>query len=58
MMAGMECPVPVEYAVAVDSYLDRAALSAGSRRVYRISLANWAWPRPGPVPGQGTSEVL
>jgi len=47
----MELSVPVEYAVAVDSYLDAAALSAASRRVYRISLANWAWPLIGkPVP--------
>jgi len=47
----MESPAPVEYAVAVDSYLDEAALSTGSRRVYRISLANWAWPLVGkPVP--------
>lgn len=44
-------PVPVEYAVAVDQYLERAALSSASRRVYRISLASWAWPLVGkPVP--------
>jgi integrase/recombinase XerD len=47
----MQFAVPVEYAVAVDAYLDQAPLSAGSRRVYRISLANWAWPLVGkPVP--------
>jgi hypothetical protein len=41
----------VEYAVAVDQYLERAALSSASRRVYRISLASWAWPLVGkPVP--------
>lgn len=43
---------PVEYAVAVDRYLGQAALGAASRRVYRISLAGWAWPLVGkPVPG-------
>jgi integrase len=42
---------PVEYAVAVEEYLARAALSAASRRVYRISLSGWAWPLVGrPVP--------
>jgi hypothetical protein len=47
----MGLPVPVEYAVAVDQYLERAALSSASRRVYRISLASWAWPLVGkPVP--------
>lgn len=40
-------PAPVEYAVAVDLYLSQAALSAASRRVYRISLAGWAWPLVG-----------
>jgi integrase/recombinase XerD len=43
--------VPVEYAVAVDWYLDEATISSASRRVYQISLANWAWPLIGkPVP--------
>ena len=37
-------PAPVEYAVAVDRYLDSATLGAASRRVYRISLTGWAWP--------------
>lgn len=47
----MELSVPVEYAVAVDRYLDRAAISSASRRVYGISLASWAWPLVGqPVP--------
>lgn len=42
---------PVEYAVAVDAYLGQAPLSAASRRVYRISLAGWAWPLVGrPIP--------
>ncbi|HZP53780.1 hypothetical protein [Actinocrinis sp.] len=34
---------PVEYAVAVDKYLDAAGLSAASRRIYRIALNTWAW---------------
>ena len=42
---------PVEYAVAVDAYLGQARLSTTSRRVYRISLAGWAWPLVGrPIP--------
>ena len=42
---------PIEYTVAVDRYLDQAALSVASRRVYRISLIGWAWPLVGkPVP--------
>lgn len=44
-------PAPVEYAVAVDRYLAGAALGPSSRRVYRISLASWAWPLVGlPLP--------
>jgi integrase/recombinase XerD len=44
-------PAPVEYTVAVDRYLDQAALGVASRRVYRISLVSWAWPLVGkPVP--------
>ena len=44
-------PPPVEYAVAVEEYLARAPLGAATRRVYRISLAGWAWPLAGkPVP--------
>ncbi|HEY6480589.1 MAG TPA: hypothetical protein VIZ00_11195, partial [Streptosporangiaceae bacterium] len=38
---------PVEYAVAVQRYLEQASLSAASRRVYAISLASWAWPLVG-----------
>ncbi|MDX3073355.1 hypothetical protein [Streptomyces sp. MI02-7b] len=34
---------PVEYAVAVDRYLAATGLGTGSRRVYRIALATWAW---------------
>jgi integrase len=45
---------PVEYAVAVDAYLGQAPLSDASRRVYRISLAGWAWPLVGrPIPAGG-----
>lgn len=43
---------PVEYAVAVDRFLAASGLGAGSRRVYRIALATWAWglvDRPPPV---------
>ncbi|MBO0825355.1 MAG: hypothetical protein J2P27_16120 [Actinobacteria bacterium] len=45
--------VPVEYAVAVDRYLAEADLRPGSRRVYRISLAGWAWPLVGKLPPAG-----
>jgi hypothetical protein len=45
--------VPVEYAVAVDRYLADADLRPGSRRVYRISLASWAWPLVGKLPPAG-----
>ena len=42
---------PVEYTLAVDRYLDQAALGVASRRVYRISLIGWSWPLVGrPVP--------
>ena len=34
---------PVEYAVAVDKYLDAAELGDASRRIYRIALNTWAW---------------
>ncbi|MDH6123503.1 hypothetical protein [Kitasatospora sp. GP82] len=43
---------PVEYAVAVERYLAAADLGEGSRRIYRIALATWAWAlvdRPVPV---------
>jgi integrase/recombinase XerD len=44
-------PPPVEYSAAADRYLGQAGLSAASRRVYRISLASWAWPLVGkPTP--------
>lgn len=45
--------VPVEYAVAVDRYLADSDLRPGSRRVYRISLASWAWPLVGKLPPAG-----
>ena len=48
--------VPVEYAVAVDRYLAEAELAAASRRVYRISLASWAWPLVGKLPPAGTER--
>jgi hypothetical protein len=48
--------VPVEYAVAVDRYLAEADLQPGSRRVYRISLASWAWPLIGQLPPAGPSR--
>ncbi|MFE9422400.1 hypothetical protein ACFYNO_05475 [Kitasatospora sp. NPDC006697] len=42
---------PVEYAVAVEQYLAAAAgLGEGSRRVYRIALATWAWALAGRTP--------
>jgi integrase len=42
---------PVEYAVAVQRYLEQASLSPASRRIYGISLASWAWPLVGaPTP--------
>ena len=34
---------PVEYAVAVDRFLEAAAISASSRRVYRIALRTLGW---------------
>jgi integrase/recombinase XerD len=40
-------PAPVEYAAAVERYLGHASLGPASRRVYRISLAAWAWPLVG-----------
>ena len=46
-------PAPVEYAAAVDRYLGQARLGPASRRVYRISLAAWAWPLVGQRAPQG-----
>jgi hypothetical protein len=47
---------PVEYAVAVDRYLAESGLQPGSRRVYRISLASWAWPLVGQRAPAGPSR--
>jgi integrase/recombinase XerD len=47
---------PVEYAVAVEEYLARAALGPASRRVYRISLAGWSWPLVGKPTPRGPSR--
>jgi hypothetical protein len=49
-------PAPVEYAVAVDRYLAEASLSRASRRVYRISLASWAWALVERRPPWGTGR--
>jgi integrase len=50
-MLAVMSTAPVEYMVAVDAYLGQAPLSTASRRVYRISLAGWAWPLTGqPIP--------
>jgi hypothetical protein len=47
---------PVEYAVAVDRYLTGASLGPASRRVYRISLASWAWALVGRQPPRGAGR--
>lgn len=47
---------PVEYAVAVDRYLLEAELGPSSRRIYRISLASWAWPLVGKLPPTGSDR--
>src|SRR5690242_4560961 len=52
----MGSPAPVEYAVAVDRYLDQAPISGASRRVYRISLASWAWPLVGKPAPRGAAR--
>jgi hypothetical protein len=49
---------PVEYAVAVDRYLAESRLSPASRRIYRISLAGWAWPLVGKLPPAGRDRRL
>jgi integrase len=49
-------PVPVEYAVAVERYLAAAGLAEGSRRVYRIALATWAWALVGRTPPAGPAR--
>lgn len=47
---------PVEYAVAVEHYVAEGRLSPGSCRVYRISLAGWAWPLVGRARPAGASR--
>jgi integrase/recombinase XerD len=47
---------PVEYAVAVDRYLDSARLTPASRRVYRISLNTWSWLLIGRTPPRGADR--
>lgn len=54
---------PVEYAVAVDKYLDAAQLGDSSRRVYRIALNTWAWalverPTPDGFARRGASPPI
>jgi hypothetical protein len=49
-------PAPVEYAVAVERFLAQACLSPASRRVYRISLAGWAWALVGQPPPAGSQR--
>ncbi|NYI03541.1 hypothetical protein [Allostreptomyces psammosilenae] len=41
--AGAAGTAPVEFSEAVRRYLDACRLGPDSRRVYRISLARWAW---------------
>ncbi len=53
---GCGAAAPVEYAVAVDRYLLASRLASGSRRVYRISLAGWAWPLVGKMPPPGRAR--
>jgi hypothetical protein len=47
---------PVEYGAAVERYLAQACLSPASRRVYRISLAAWAWALVGTPPPAGSQR--
>lgn len=47
---------PVEYAVAVDSYLASARISPASRRVYRVTLATWGWLLVGRTPPTGPAR--
>lgn len=34
---------PGSYTAAIEPYLSVAGIGASSRRIYRISLATWAW---------------
>ena len=47
---------PVEYAVAVDRYLDASWISAASRRVYRSALETWGWLLVGRIPPSGAAR--
>lgn len=47
---------PVEYAVAVDKYLDAAGLSDASRRIYRIALNTCAWTLVDRAAPEGTAR--
>ena len=47
---------PVEYAVAVDRYLAAARISPASQRVYRVTLATWAWLLVGRTPPIGAAR--
>lgn len=47
---------PVEYAVAVDRYLDASRISDASRRVYRAALETWAWLLVGRIPPSGVAR--
>ncbi|SEL93719.1 hypothetical protein [Streptacidiphilus jiangxiensis] len=49
-------PAPVEFAVAVERYLEAASLTEGSRRVYRIALTAWAWTLVGEAPPAGRAR--
>ncbi|WP_436763001.1 hypothetical protein [Streptosporangium sp. V21-05] len=44
---------PATYAGAIDAYLRAAGIGASSRRIYRISLATWAWLAHGTQPPIG-----
>jgi hypothetical protein len=44
------------YAAAVDAYLMAAGISLGSARVYRVSLATWAWLLVGEQPPAGRAR--
>lgn len=47
---------PVEYEVAVDRYLAASGLRPGSARVYRVSLATWAWALVARRPPEGAAR--
>ena len=47
---------PVEYAVAVDRYLEAARISPASRRVYRVTLDTWGWLLVGRTPPAGAAR--